>query len=229
LPESNALSGAPFRAEACVTLSTYDGLKAEIAAWLRRTDLTDEIPSFIALAEAQMNRRLRVRPMTARLAASWSAEYVDLPGDFLSERLVKLTGASPGVLRCLTPEKIDAMVRSASSGRPRFYALYGQQIRLHPAPDGAYAAELVYLQALPALSEGNPSNWLLASHPDAYLYGALAQSAPYLRADDRLQTWSSLFGAALTDIETADRTGSAAQLLTDAPVGGGGRFNIIRG
>jgi hypothetical protein len=212
-----------------MALTTYSDLQAEIAGWLRRSDLTAEIPSFIALAEAQMNRRLRVRPMTARLAETWAAEYVDLPTDFLSERLVKLTSGGTTVLRCLTPEEIDVKARSATSGRPRFYALYGDELRLHPAPDTAYAAELVYLQALPALSDGNPSNWLLASHPDAYLYGALTQSAPYLRADDRLQTWTSLFGAAMTDIETADRSGSAAQLLSDAPTGGRDRFNIIRG
>jgi hypothetical protein len=213
-----------------VALSTYDDLKAELASWLRRSDLTAEIPSFIALAEAQMNRRLRVRPMTARLTESWAAEYVELPDDFLAERLAKITsGGSTTVLRYLTPEDMDAKVRSAATGRPRFYALYGGELRLHPAPDTAYPAELVYLQALAALSQSNPSNWLLASHPDAYLYGALTQSAPYLRADERLQTWTSLFGAVLTDIETADRTGAAAQLLTDAPAGGRERFNIIRG
>ncbi len=212
-----------------VALDTYDDLQAEIAAWLRRSDLAEEIPSFITLAEAQMNRRLRVRPMTARLAQSWSAEYVDLPADFLSERLVKITSGPTTVLRYLTAEEMDAKVRSAASGKPRFYALYGGEMRLHPVPDQAYAAELVYLQALPALSESNTSNWLLAAHPDAYLYGALAQSAPYLRADERLQTWTALFGAVLTDIETADRTGAAAQLISDAPTGGRERFNIIRG
>lgn len=212
-----------------MALSTYDDLKAELASWLRRSDLAAEIPSFIALAEAQMNRRLRVRPMTARLSQSWAEEYVDLPGDFLSERLVKITSGTTTVLRCLTPEEMDAKVRTGASGRPRFYALYGEELRLHPAPDTAYGAELVYLQALPALSEINPSNWLLASHPDAYLYGALTQSAPYLRADERLQTWTALFGAVLTDIETADRSGAAVQLLTDAPTGGRDRFNIIRG
>jgi len=213
-----------------MALATYDDLKAEIAAWLRRLDLTAEIPSFIALAEAQMNRRLRVRPMTARLTQSWSDEYVDLPTDFLSERLVKLTSsAGTTVLRYLTAEEMDAKLRAPASGKPRFYALYGSELRLHPVPDQAYAAELVYLQALPALSDSNPSNWLLTGHPDAYLYGALTQSAPYLRADERLQTWTALFGAVLTDIETADRTGAAARLISDAPTGGRERFNIIRG
>ena len=177
-----------------------------------------------------MNRRLRVRSMTARLAQTWSTDYVGLPDDFLSERLVKLTGDDDAaVLGYLTPEAMDRAVRTPAKGKPRFYALYGLELRLHPAPDQAYAGELIYLRALPALSPSNPGNWLLAAHPDAYLYGALTQSAPYLRADEHLQTWTALFGAVLSDIETADRAGAAARLMSDAPAGRAGPFNINRG
>ena len=213
-----------------MALATYSDLQSEVASWLRRGDLSAEIPTFIALAEAQMNRRLRVRPMAARLSASWAAEYVNLPSDFLAEREVSVSDGGGGRHRLayLAPEPMDLASRAPSSGRPRFYGLYGGQLRLHPAPDQAYAAELVYLQATPALSADNPSNWLLAAHPDAYLYGALAQSAPYLKADERLQTWSSLFLGILADIEAADRTGAAARLLTDAPMGRR-RFDITRG
>lgn len=40
-------------------LTSYTGLKAAIAAFVNRADLSDVIPSFIAMAEAQTNRRLR--------------------------------------------------------------------------------------------------------------------------------------------------------------------------
>jgi hypothetical protein len=200
-------------------LATYSDLKAEVAAWLRRTDLEAEIPTFIALAEAQMNRRLRVRPMAARLSLSWASEYVSLPVDFLAEREVTVVDAGGGRHRLayLAPEPMDLASLAPSSGRPRFYGLYGGQMRLHPSPDHAYAAELVYLQAIPALSAAAPTNWMLQSHPDAYLYGALAQSAPYLRADERLQTWAGLFTGVMADIEAADRTGAAARLGSDVP------------
>jgi hypothetical protein len=211
-------------------LASYSDLKVEVASWLRRADLTAEIPTFVALAEAQMNRRLRVRPMAARLSASWAAEYVNLPADFLAEREVSVADGAGGRHRLayLAPEPMDLAALTPSSGRPRFYSLYGGQMRLHPAPDQAYTAELVYLQAIPALSDASPSNWLLAAHPDAYLYGALAQSAPYLKADERLALWSSLFLGVLADIEAADRTGAQARLMTDAPARRGS-FDIIRG
>ena len=213
-----------------MALATYSDLQGEVASWLRRADLSAEVPTFIAMAEAQMNRRLRVRPMATRLSGSWAAEYVNLPADFLAEREVSVFDAAGGRHRLayLAPEPMDLASRAPSSGRPRFYGLYGGQLRLHPVPNQAYATELVYLQALPALSDANPSNWLLAAHPDAYLYGSLAQSAPYLKADDRLQTWSSLFLGVLADIEAADRTGAAARLLTDAP-GRRRPFDIIQG
>ncbi len=210
-------------------LATYSDLKAEAASWLRRSDLTAEIPGFIALAEAQMNRRLRVRSMAARLAQSFGGEYADLPADFLAERELTVTaGGTAHRLAYLAPEQMDVCTRTVSSGRPRFYGLYGGQLRLHPVPDQTYAGELVYLQAIPALSDANPCNWVLAQHPDAYLYGTLAQSAPYLRADERLATWAGLFLGVLADIEAADRTGSAARLRGEA--GAGCRpFNIARG
>ena len=210
-------------------LATYDDLQAEVAAWLRRSDLGAEIPTFIALAEAQMNRRLRVRLMASSLSQSWASDYVDLPADVLAEREATVTVAGlPQRLAYLTPEQMDVATRTTSSGRPRFYGLYGGQLRLHPAPDQPYAATLVYLQAIPPLSEAAHSNWVLRSHPDAYLYGALAQSAPYLRADERLQTWASLFTGVLADIEAADRTGAAARLRSDAPQGRR-TFDITRG
>jgi hypothetical protein len=185
-----------------------------VASWLRRGDLSAEIPSFIALAEAQMNRRLRVRPMATMLSQTWASEYAPLPTDFLVERALKvLVNGAAHPLAYLTAGQMDARTASATrTGRPRFYALYGGQLRLNPVPDGSYAAELDYLQAIPALSDANPTNWLLSSHPDAYLYGALTQSAPFLRADDRLQTWGTLFTTVLTDIEAADRTGAASRL-----------------
>lgn len=212
-----------------MALATYDDLKAEVAAWLRRSDLAAEIPTFIALAEAQMNRRLRVRPMAASLGQTWATEYVTLPTDFLAEREVTITSSGPPRrLAYLAPEPMDDGTLTPVSGLPRFYGIYGAQIRLHPAPDKAYAGTLVYWQAIPALSEAAPSNWVLQTHPDAYLYGALAQSAPYLRADERLQTWAGLFTGVLADIEAADRTGAAARLRSDAPRGRR-TFNIIRG
>jgi hypothetical protein len=44
------------------------------------------------------------------------------------------------------------------------------------------------------------SNWLLEIAPDAYLYGSLVQSAPYLKDDGRVQVWGGLYAGAVAAV-----------------------------
>ena len=46
-----------------MALSTFSELKTEIADYCDRSDLTSQIPTFIKLTEARINRSLRVRLM----------------------------------------------------------------------------------------------------------------------------------------------------------------------
>lgn len=44
-------------------INDYSTLQAGIAAWLARADLSSQIPTFIQLGEARINRELRSRQM----------------------------------------------------------------------------------------------------------------------------------------------------------------------
>ena len=46
-----------------MAINTYATLQTAVANWLDRSDLTDRIPEFIALAEARMHRTLRLAIM----------------------------------------------------------------------------------------------------------------------------------------------------------------------
>ena len=52
----------------------------------------------------------------------------------------------------------------------------------------------------PALSDSNASNWLLNYYADAYLYGSLVHSAPYLKDDARATVWAALYQSAIDAI-----------------------------
>jgi hypothetical protein len=54
-----------------------------------------------------------------------------------------------------------------------------------------YTIEMVYRKNIPAFATNDP-NWLLTLAPDLYLYGALLESAPYIKEDGRIQTWERL-------------------------------------
>lgn len=203
-----------------MALTTYTELKASIADWLNRTDLTTTIPDFISLAEAQIERTLRTRQMIVRANASFDSEYGAVPDDFLETKSLKLTSTNPITpLSFLSIDDMDA-ARShyTASGRPRFFSVVGGQFRISPTPDAAYTTELIYFAKLAKLSSTVASNWLLTSSPDIYLYGSLLQAAPYLQDDARIQVWATLYERALNDLRTADDRGasSGGALLTRA-------------
>jgi hypothetical protein len=63
--------------------------------------------------------------------------------------------------------------------------------------------ELVYYQEIPALSDSQTTNWLLTDAPDAYVYGALTQAAPFLGEDERLPTWAQLYTSAIQGLNSS--------------------------
>lgn len=184
----------------------YSELQSEIGDWLNRSDLTAVIPTFISLAEVGLERVLRVRQMMARANATIDTQYSALPSDFLEAKTFKLTSTSP--LQPVSFATIDEMddfdSKTTASGRPLYFTIVGNQIRVHPLPDGNYTGELTYYAKLPRLSGSITTSWLLTSSPDAYLYGALLQAAPYLKDDERLNVWSTLYASAVQGMQTSD-------------------------
>ena len=203
-----------------MALSTYAELRTSIGDWLNRSDLSATIPDFISLAEAQIERTLRTRQMIVRANADFNAQYGTVPADFLEAKSLKLTSTNPPTpLSFLTIDALDQQSSTyTASGKPKFFGVVGNQLRIQPAPDGTYTTELTYFAKLTKLSNSVTSNWLLASSPDIYLYGSLLQAAPYLQDDARIQTWATLYERALNDLRTADDRGasSGGTLLTRA-------------
>jgi len=190
-----------------MALNTFANLKTAIADWLNRDDLTSAIPDFITLAEAHMNRVVRHWRMEKRSTATADDQYLALPTDFLEPIALRLTGSGTQPLELTSHQ--DMMMRRYSAedtaGTPIFYALTDGQIELYPTPNEDTTVELVYYAKTDALSDGNTSNWILSNHPDAYLYGALVQSAPYLKDDQRAGVWATLFKAALDNMAEESR------------------------
>lgn len=200
-----------------MALDTYANLQTAIATWLNRADLTASIPDFITLAEAQINRRLLrdgpVRRMMARSDATITTEFAAVPTDFLGAKDIYLTETYVQQLKFLLPDALLAKKtgQMTLTGCPLWFSVVGGEFQFYPAPDttntppDSFPAELTYWQKIPSLSVTTTTNWLLANHPDCYLYGALLQSAPYLRDDNRVPVWESAFATILDDIIQADK------------------------
>ena len=191
-----------------MALSTYTELQAAMADWLMRTDLTAAIPDFIALAEEEHNTSLRVREMLVRAVTSPAADepYENLPGDFLELKAIQFNSDPIHVPQYRTPAWLRAYRKhtASTSGTPSFYSIEGSQLLFEKTPADV-ELEILYYQKIPALSVSNTTNWLLTSHPSVYLYGALLQSAPYLKDDDRVAIWDTLYQRGLAKLQSADQ------------------------
>lgn len=185
-----------------MNFDTYANLKSAIADELNRSDLTVQIGGFIRLAEVQVERQLRVRQMLATSTVAVDAVTKSLPADFLEARaMVLLTNPTQPV--DFTPLD-DLITENPIAGRPTKFTVEGSSFRFNRTPDAAYQARLSYYQTIPRLSDANTTNWLLSKAPDVLFYGALVNSAPYLKDDARVAIWAQFFQGAIDALSVED-------------------------
>ncbi len=193
-----------------MALNTYENLKSAVADWLDRSDLTDRIPDFITLAEARINRDLRIRPMEVRSVMTTTAgqRYFNLPGGYIQMRNIQLNTNPITPLEYITPEMLDRLYGSSVTGKPRAYSLIGDEIQLAPVPDSTYTLEMAFYEKFTPLGDGTEgtitSNWLTNNAPDILLYGSLLEAEPFIKNDERVPVWLTAYGEAIKKIQNAD-------------------------
>lgn len=193
-----------------MALSNYTELKASIADYLNRSDLTAAIPDFISLTEAKLKRRYKdFSPLSASNANNWI--LTSYPDVYLYGALLE---ASPYLVE---DQRVDvwAQLYAAAVGTLRgtvgnadFDDYDGLKLAvgdwLARADLDGVVPQLIKLgeaklfrkfDGVTALTSSNTTNWILTNHPDLYLYASLSEAAPYLGQDDRLQVWRTLYEA----------------------------------
>ena len=203
-----------------MAIGTYDELKTAVANWLDRDDLTDRIPEFIALAEARMNRALRVSMMVnvdettlggATALVSGTSDY-SLPSGYLQMIDFHLRTSPIVTLSYITPENMNRMWAGSQSGKPQSYTVFSdnasgtpvKKVRLGPAPDSNYDYSVMFYKKIDALSASNTTEPMLTDNPDVYLYGALLEAEPFLMNDQRIQLWATALTEAVNQIQQED-------------------------
>ncbi len=205
-----------------MALGTFTELKDALADWLDRSDLTDRIPDFITLAEARLNRDVRIRPMEVRSSMETTAgqRYFNLPGGYLQMRNMQINSNPITPLEYITPEMLDRLYGSDTTGKPKAYTLIGDEIQLAPIPDSDYTVEMAFYEKFTALGDGTSgtvtSNWLTTNAPDVLLYGALLEAEPFIKNDERIALWLNAYNGAVKKIQDADardrHSGSAMRI-----------------
>ena len=190
-----------------MAFTNYTDLKATIADYLARTDLTTQIPDFITLAENRLRRDLRLRTMLKVVTTTTTAgdKTVAYPSDFLAMKDIHIaSGTTVDTLIYQNTSNFFRNTRAAMGGKPTYYTSLSTEFQFAPIPDGAYTLNMLYYAKPVFLSDTNPSNDFLANAPDLLLYAALGEAEPYLMNDERLGTWASLYQRGLESLRASD-------------------------
>ena len=190
-----------------MALANYSDLTTAVANWLDRTDLSARIPEFISLAEAKFNRNLRTMQMetvSSGLTLTAGTGAYDFPDNTLAITKFKVTADSVYELDQVSKELLVRKFPNNAQGLPLAFAIDGNQMVIRPLPDSDYYYELSYYEKVSDL-QTNSTNWLMTLYPDAYLYGALMEAAPYLKDQAEIPLWDIKLNRVLEEIMSADR------------------------
>lgn len=196
-----------------MAITNYTELRASVADWLNREDLTAQIPDFITFAEARLNRTLRTREMLTRRRTVTTDGFIGLPPDYLETYQLQLPANAtntPEPLTFIGPDEAARFKATSMTGKTRYYTIIDGAFELIPTPSSSVELTITYYAKVPALSSTQATNWLLTKAPDLYLYATLANAAPYLQNDERIPVWSQLASSAfdelMMDSERASRS-----------------------
>ena len=179
-------------------ITDYASLQAEVISESHRADLASKITAFIQRAEREMVRQLPLRSLE-KTATGTSTGTITLPTDF--ESVVQLTLNANGreyPMDYTSPNGVSGYV----SGNPNRYTMLGGVLKFIAPTGGDYT--LHYISKIPPLSDANTTNFILAEHPDAYLYGTLVQLHMFTRDDAEVGKYAPLFNVVMSQIASQD-------------------------
>lgn len=199
-----------------MALADYSALKSAIADYLARPDLSSVIPTFVSLAESRLNRllQLRITEAATTLTGTIDSRSLSLPSDYIEAISLDLT--TSGSFCRLVAREIASLSYAATSGTPCSWAIQGANIILDRPCDQAHTFQFRYRQAF-ALSDDQPTNWLLTNHPDLYLMAAMVEAHVYQMNEDAAAGWLAKLNMAIEEVMAKEgRSKSRAELRVDS-------------
>lgn len=181
--------------------TTNAELESNISSWLGgRTDISANIPDFITLFEAWAARKMKVRPSQATTMLTPSSGSVILPTDYLGYIRATVTSSMRVEMTYVSPSYLQALYPSGIADAPRYFTIEGSALKTRSSD--ATGIEFLYNAKNTAVSSA--LNWLYINHPDAYLYGSLAEAGGFTSDPDMLALWSAKRDGVFNDISLSN-------------------------
>jgi hypothetical protein len=194
-------------------------LKQDVQRYLERGNtlasdpiVFEQIPRLINLAERRIARELKVEGFINVVTGTLSAgqSVYPKPDRWRDTVSINIGTGTTGNDRKILFSRVYEYLRSywpnaLETDTPIFYSDYDySHWLLAPTPDAAYPFEILYYELPPLLDESVQTNWITEYAPQLLLYGTLVEATPFLKNDERIPVWQSMYDRAAAMLNGED-------------------------
>jgi hypothetical protein len=196
---------------------TFTSLQVDVRRYLERgyvedTTVYEQLPALINLAERAIATELKFQGFINVVVTTLvqGTSVYDKPDRWRGTISMNFgTGTGNNTRTPIFPRSYEYVRAywpdSSEQEVPLFYADYDYQHWLiGPTPNANFPIEILYYQQPPLLDDTNQTNWLTDYAPNALLYRTLLEATPFLKNDERIPTWSTMYGQQMQAINTQD-------------------------
>jgi hypothetical protein len=180
---------------------TYTELVAAISTYTENTFPTTQMNTFIKQAEQRIYNTIQFPSLRKNVTGAVTSgnKYLSCPDDFLATYSMAVFPVGGGDYTFLLNKDVnfirEAYPNPASTGLPKYYALFGPTTAgapptpttelsfiLGPTPNATYTAELHYFY-YPESITTSTTTWLGDNFDTVLLYGALVEAYTYMKGE----------------------------------------------
>lgn len=174
---------------AIAPITDLPSLVLNLSDYMARTDLEEYYPTFVQLAEKRLNSGLKALGMQGGALIDIDGGLATLPDDYIewvSARFVPAAGKTVP-LRYVEPNSPEITHRHRPNGPPQYYTVSANAIQVVPGRAGK--VDMHYYRRLPPLTAAAPTNWLITTAPQLYLYAVLGEAYVFQKDEARAGEW----------------------------------------
>lgn len=201
------------------TTMTFESLQQDVRRYLERgatlasdAVVYEQIPRLINLAERKIARELKVQGFINVVTGELNTGQSVYPKPDRWRDTVSInigTGATMNNRQFLFTRDYEYIrtywPNALDTDTPLFYSDYDYSHWLiAPTPDQDYPFEILYYELPPLLDDSVQTNWVTEYAPQLLLYGTLVEATPFLKNDERIQVWQSMYDRAAAMLNGED-------------------------
>jgi hypothetical protein len=195
-----------------MAITTFGELKTAVANFMKpntslvSAETTSRIPEYIAMSRAELQRIL-VKAKFRKLdnlttALTVTSGVATIPTGFHGVKSLRQNASGYERITYQPIDRIESF-DYAATGEPRHYDRVGDTLVFWPAT--TTTVRMRWTGSLTALSADGDTDWLITSHPDLSLYGALLEADLRLDLEEMRPKWQAAYSRKLSDLLALDQ------------------------